>query len=385
MVEAGGIVSLGGGHGLDDGLGADQGFFVELDILHAAHARHHRQHILHGTHIFELQQLIIVICQRELGRTELFFQLHCLLFVHGCFGLFDEGKHVAHAQDAGGHAFGMEGLDLVELLSLAGELDGLAGDCAHREGRAAPRITVELGEDDTGDIQPLVEALGGIHRILTGHGVDHQQDLTGLYSSLDILELVHELLVDVQTARCVQKDHIIAVGLSVAHAGLGNIHRICFAHLEHGDIQLFAHHAQLLNGRGAINVAGHQQGAFTLLFQKTGQFAAVGGFACALQADQHNDRGALGIGGEFLVFRAHEPGQFLIDDLHDHLGRGQTLEHVGTDAAVCGSADKVLDDLVADVRLKQCQTDLAHGGLDVGFCDTAFAAQLFERCGQFFG
>ena len=40
--------------------------------------------------------------------------------------------------------------------------------------------------------------------------------------------------------------------------------------------------------------------------------------------------------------------------------------------------DKVLDDLVADIRFQQRHTDLTHGLLDIGFLDAALAAQLFE-------
>ena len=147
-----------------------------------------------------------------------------------------------------------------------------------------------------------------------------------------------------------------------------------------------AHDAELLDGGGAVDVAGHQQGPLALgLLQQAGQLAAVGGLARALEAHQHDDRGALGVGGQLLILRAHEAGELLVDDLDDHLGGGQAFEHVGADAALGGVAYKVLHDLVADVGLEQGKTDLPHGRLDVGLGDPALAAQLLERGGEFFG
>ena len=72
-------------------------------------------------------------------------------------------------------------------------------------------VAVQLGEQHTVDTQRFVKGGGGIHRILTGHGVHHQQDLRGLHRRLDGLQLVHQGLVDVQPSCGIQKDHIVAV------------------------------------------------------------------------------------------------------------------------------------------------------------------------------
>jgi hypothetical protein len=51
----------------------------------------------------------------------------------------------------------MEGLEGVGLFAGADELDGLAGDVADGEGRAAAGVAVHLGEDDAGEAEALVE------------------------------------------------------------------------------------------------------------------------------------------------------------------------------------------------------------------------------------
>ena len=79
-----------------------------------------------------------------------------------------------------GHAIGMEEVEVVELLAGADELDRLAGDGAHAERGAAAGVAVELGEDDAVDVDALLELLGGVDRVLTGHGVDDEQDVVRL-------------------------------------------------------------------------------------------------------------------------------------------------------------------------------------------------------------
>ena len=115
-------------------------------------------------------------------------------------GLLDQGQHVAHAEDPGGHPVGVEDLELVELLPDRGELDRLAGDRLHRERGAAARVAVELRQDDAVEGDPLLERLGDVDGLLTRHRVEDEQDVERLDGVADADELVHQLLVDVQPA-----------------------------------------------------------------------------------------------------------------------------------------------------------------------------------------
>jgi hypothetical protein len=89
--------------------------------------------------------------------------------------LFDQRHDVAHAEDAAGDAVGLEGFERVHLFAQADEADGLAGDRAHRQGRAAAPVAVHPGQHDAGDADLVVEFRGDVHRVLTGEAVDHQQ------------------------------------------------------------------------------------------------------------------------------------------------------------------------------------------------------------------
>ena len=125
-----------------------------------------------------LLQLLPEVRQIEvLALLELLDQPLGLLAVDLGLHLLDQRDHVAHAQDARGDPVRMEGLQGRGLLADAQELDRLAGDLADGQGRAAAGVAVGLGEDDAGQRQGLVEGLGGVGRVLAGHGVDHEQGL----------------------------------------------------------------------------------------------------------------------------------------------------------------------------------------------------------------
>ena len=334
----------------------------------------------------KLSHLLIEIGEGKLVFPQLLLELQGLLLVEVLLRLLNEGEHVAHAQDAAGHAVGVEHLDLIQLFAHAHKFDGLAGDCADGQGRAPSGVAVQLGEHHAVDVQGVVKGLGRVHRVLTDHGVHHQQDLGGLHRRLDASELLHQLLVHVEPSGGVQEHQVVAVLLGVGDSRLGDVHRVGLSHLEHGDVQLLAHHLQLLDGGGAVDVAGTQQGALALLaLHETRQLGAVGGLARALKAHHHHHGGGLGGDGQLGAGAPHQIGELLIDDLDDLLGGREGLQYVGTHRLLGDLGNELLDHLIADVGLQQSQADLPHGLLHVGLRQTPLAAQLFEGGGELFG
>ena len=104
----------------------------------------------------------------------------------------------------------MKRLQRIVLLAHADELDGLARDLPNGKRRAAAGVAVHLGEDHAGERKLLVELVGGAHRILSGHGVGDEQNLGRIQQLLQRLHLVHELVVDVQTAGGIDDQHVAA-------------------------------------------------------------------------------------------------------------------------------------------------------------------------------
>ena len=157
------VAALLVGHGVDDGFEARELLFVDVPggLLHAgegADGGEHLEDAFHGAHFLDLTELVAEVFEREAVAEEGFLgELFGLFAVEGGLGVFDEGHDVAHAEDAADDAVGVEGLEGVGLFAGAEELDGLAGDVADGEGRAAAGVAVHLGEDDAGEAEALVE------------------------------------------------------------------------------------------------------------------------------------------------------------------------------------------------------------------------------------
>ena len=149
------------------------------------------------------------------------------------------------------------------------------------------------------------------------------------------------------------------------------------------DTGLLTDDLQLLNGGGAVNIAGDQQRAAALAAVIFAELGGVGGLAVALQAAHHQHGLALVFQAQILrLIAAHEVGQFLVDDLDDLLGGGQALHDLLPHGAFRDLGAEVLSDFIVDVGLEQGHAHLAHRGLDVGFVQLALAAQLFENAIQ---
>ena len=117
------------------------------------------------------------------------------------------------------------GLQGVDLLAGAQELDRQAGDVAHGERRAASGVAVGAGEDEAGQRQALVEGLGGLHGVLAGEGVGDEQGLGRLGDRGDLGRLAHHLLVQRGAASRIQDQDVVAAELGGRQGAAGDVRR----------------------------------------------------------------------------------------------------------------------------------------------------------------
>ena len=153
----------------------------------------------------------------------------------------------------------MEGVDSFHLLTRTDELDGLGNHSADTQSRTTAGITVELGQHHAVEIQTVVELLSRVHRILTRHGVNHEQGLIGIHRLFQGSDLVHHLLVNSQTTGGIDDDHVVPLGFGLADSVIGNLHHVLVPILAiDGNLHRGGHHLQLFDGSRTIDVAGHQ-------------------------------------------------------------------------------------------------------------------------------
>ena len=136
---------------------------------------------------------------------------------------------------------------------------------------------------------------------------------------LDAFELIHQLLVDMQAARCIEQHIVITLILGKFNRLTRNFHRVCRALFKHGHTRFFANHLELLDRRRAVNVARHEKRAIPLIFQHQAKLCAIGRFANTLQAAHHHDRRRMWSACKAAACAAHQLCELLVDDFYHHL------------------------------------------------------------------
>ena len=197
---------------------------------------------------------------------------------------------------------------------------------------------------------------------------------------LDLRQLGHQRLVDVQAAGGVDDQHVLAVALGLVARPGGDLDRVGVgAALVDGGAGLGADLDELLDGGGAVDVAGGDaDGGAVLLAQEARELGGRGRLAGALEAGHEDHRRRARREREPGRGAAHQRRQLLVDDLDDLLAGVELLLHLGAEAALLDRVRELLDDLEVDVRLEQRQADLAHGARDVLLGQRAAAADAGE-------
>ena len=251
-----------------------------------------------------------------------------LLLVDLLLGLLDQAEHVAHAEDARGHAVGVEALEGLELLAGRGEEDRLAGHRLDRERGAAAGVAVELGHHDAVELGRLGEGLGDADRVLAGHRVDDEQHVVGLGPLADPRQLGHQLLVDVEAAGGVDDQHVAALRRGrarSAQAAISTGSRVGALLVDVGAGAL-ADRDQLLDRGRPVDVAGGEGDVLALPLRGAGR-ASRRRSSCPSPAGRPSGSRS----GRWRRRRGRAPappisaGQLLVDDLHHLLAGVEAL------------------------------------------------------------
>ncbi|MNM44050.1 hypothetical protein D3C81_549410 [compost metagenome] len=324
------------------------------------------------TEVFEVETLALL---------QLLGQFVGLFLVEGLLGLLDQAEYVAHAEDARSNTVGVERLERFALLAHTDELDRLAGNGAHRQRSTATGVTVDLGQDHTGQRQRITKRLGGVGGVLTGHGVNHEQRLDRLDRGVQVFDLGHHLGVDMQTTGGIDDDHVDEFQFGFADRRFGNRYRL-LADIgrEEGNADITCQGFQLLDCRRAVDVSRHHHHRLLLaLFKEARQLAGGGGLTRTLQTGhQHHGRWS-SIERQVFVGRAHQAFEFGLDDFHERLTWGQAARHLGADRTLFDLVDEILDHRQGDVSLEQRHAHFTQGVFDVVFGQLGLAGDMAQR------
>ncbi len=205
---------------------------------------------------------------------------------------FDERQNIAHSEDSLGDAIGIKRLDRVVFFADADKLYRLADNLFDRQSRTAACVAVHLGQDNAGDADTLVKNFCRTNRVLPGHRVGDKQNFDRLGLGLDLLELDHQLVVDVQTAGRVDHQRVKAHLVRVLHQHrercvIGSL--VSFV-LVNRNVDRICDNLKLFASRRTINVNRNEQRlSFLIVGEPTRDLSGRGRFTRTLQTDDHHD------------------------------------------------------------------------------------------------
>jgi hypothetical protein len=184
---------------------------------HLAHARDHPHHLAHRPELLHLPHLGHEVVERERALLELGLLGGDLVLVELRHRVLDEAQDVAHAQDPLGHALGRNSSSASSRSPTPMNFTGLPVIILD-DSSAPPRVS----ESNFVRISPSISscslnALALLTGVLAAHGVEHEEHLVGLELGVDLLQLAHQRVVDVQPAGGVEDDDVAAGGLRLLH------------------------------------------------------------------------------------------------------------------------------------------------------------------------
>ena len=203
-------------------------------------------------------------------------KLLSLFLVKGLLSLLNKGEHISHSKYTGSHSFRVEGLKLVKLFSHTNELNRLTCYCQHGQCRTAAGIRIKLGKYNRVDSKCLIKRRGYLYSVLTDHSIDNEHYLVRLCDLLDVLELVHKLLINVQTSCRIYDNKVVTVILSVLKTLFYNLSRVDLTHFKDGYLGSLSDNFQLVNSRRSVNVGSYQQRSLSVLFEHLCKLSRMG-------------------------------------------------------------------------------------------------------------
>ena len=140
---------------------------------------------------------------------------------------------------------------------------------------------------------------------------------------------------------------------------------------------------QLVDRGGPVDVAtDHHDLLRVLAGQVPRQLGGGRGLARALQTGQQNHHRRWRVQVESLVYFAHDPDQFIVDDLNQGLPGRQALEHLLAQRPFFHLRDEGLNHGQCHIRLQQGDSHFPQGFADGIFAEPSLAAQFLQGMAQ---
>ena len=309
------------------------------------------------------------VVEVELVFGNLLLKALCLFLVVLLLHALNKRYYVAHAENTVSHTGGAEWVDSIELFARTHKLDRLIHHGANGECSTTAGVTVELGEHYAIEVEAVVELLGGVHCILSGHCIDHEERFGGVDCLLYGFNLLHHLLIYCQTSGGIDDYEVVVVALCLVDSVEGYVDGVLAVGLGiHRHCNLLTEHTQLLDSGRTVNVASHEQWALAFLaFELACELARESGLTRTLQTRHEND-GRLAFNLKFGLLATHEQSQLVVHDFHHQFAWLEGVDNVLTHSLSLHGVGELLGDFIVNVGIEKSATYFFQrlGNVDFG-------------------
>ncbi len=145
-----------------------------------------------------------------------------------------------------------------------------------------------------------------VHRVLSGHRIDDEQDLIRLHRIADLLQFIHQFFIDMQASSRID-DHIVKMVLLGMFNGLRrDLNRVRLAKREHRHLDLFAQDLQLFDRSRAVDIRCDEERLMILLLEQARELPGSRRLTRTLQPRHHDHRRRARRSGQLAVGAAHQ-------------------------------------------------------------------------------
>jgi len=168
-----------------------------------------------------------------------------------------------------------------------------------------------------------------------------------------ICKLLHHVLINMKTSRCINQDYILLVGFCMLNCCFRNVHRfLLVSHGKNFHTLSLTVDLQLCDCRRTVNVTGYQKRLSSFGFQLTCKFGNCGSFTCTLQTSHHENCDLISrTERQVCCLTSHQLHKFVIYDLDHHLSRIQSVHNVLSNGLFLYGFGKLLHNLEVNIGL----------------------------------
>ena len=206
--------------------------------------------------VIEIELVFLDFCFNPLG-----FHLIKLLL-----RLFNHRNNITHAKNPTRHTVWIKLRKGIHFFTFRSKFYRFTHRVFDRQSRTTACVTIQFSQNDTVEIESVVEGFCCVDSVLTCHGVNDKKRFVGRDSVFYFRNLCHHLFINGKTTCRIHDDNITALLFRFNNGVQSDLNRVfVFNFFINRHFHRFSQNSQLVNRCGAIYITSDDHRAFPLL------------------------------------------------------------------------------------------------------------------------